>query len=267
MRKGSDFYDTRLRQCSLSGSAIAWRPWCTRYFGAPCAQIILLRRRVGAPPNPIRSAIPFTQYIGRAFSLWSRYSGWTFLGCVVGLWTAALFPAQVHRLILIGSAPLTDAYVPQIMQRRLANLSSSKANCMANALAMLENGNSQQRQTAIEALPALLAQSDAYQTAPEAVIPGDLWPEDEAAYANLWPLAVSLRTQGALLQSALSVHCPIDIIHGACDPHPAEGVCTPLRKIGVPFTLHLLPRCGHTPFTERYAQDDFYQLMRTLCFA
>ncbi len=76
-------------------------------------------------------------------------------GAWLGLWTAALFPAQVHRLILIGSAPLTDAYVPQIMQRRLANLSSSKANCMANALAMLENGNSQQRQTAMEALPAL----------------------------------------------------------------------------------------------------------------
>lgn len=138
---------------------------------------------------------------------------------------------------------------------------------MATALAMLENGNSQQRQTAMAALPTLLAQSDAYQTAPEAVMPGDLWPEDEAAYANLWSLAASLRTQGALLQSALSVHCPIDIIHGACDPHPAEGVYTPLQKIGVPFTLHLLSRCGHTPFTERYAQDDFYQLMRMLCFA
>ena len=188
-------------------------------------------------------------------------------GAWLGLWTAALFPAQVHRLILIGSAPLTDAYVPQITQRRLANLSSSKANRMATALAMLENGNSQQRQTAMAALPTLLAQSDAYQTAPEAVMPGDLWPEDEAAYANLWPLAASLRTQGALLQSALSVHCPIDIIHGACDPHPAEGVYTPLQKIGVPFTLHLLSRCGHTPFTERYAQDDFYQLMRMLCFA
>lgn len=76
-------------------------------------------------------------------------------GAWLGLWTAALFPAQVYRLILIGSAPLTDAYVPQITQRRLANLSSSKANRMATALAVLENGNSQQRQTAMAALPAL----------------------------------------------------------------------------------------------------------------
>lgn len=237
MRKGSDFYDTRLRQCSLSGSAIAWRPWCTRYFGAPCAQIILLRRRVGAPPNPIRSAhllhniseelSPFGPVIvaGHSWGAW------------LGLWTAALFPAQVHRLILIGSAPLTNAYVPQIMQRRLANLSSSKANCMANALAMLENGNSQQRQTAIEALPALLAQSDAYQTAPEAVIPGDLWPEDEAAYANLWPLAVSLRTQGALLQSALSVHAPLTLY------------MAPAIHIQLKACVH---RCGRSAFPSHF---------------
>ena len=177
---------------------VLWRPLRADYLASAACWST-------SKPNTI--CHPFTQYIGRAFSLWSRYSGWTFWGAWLGLWTAALFPAQVHRLILIGSAPLTDAYVPQIMQRRLANLSSSKANCMANALAMLENGNSQQRQTAMEALPALLAQSDAYQTAPEAVIPGDLWPEDEAAYANLWPLAVSLRTQGAF--AAIGTLCTL----------------------------------------------------------
>jgi pimeloyl-ACP methyl ester carboxylesterase len=51
------------------------------------------------------------------------------------------------------------------------------------------------------------------------------------------------------------------VIHGDCDPHPAEGVRLPLVGRLADFRFHLLPRCGHSPWEERYAMDAFYGIV------
>ena len=53
--------------------------------------------------------------------------------------------------------------------------------------------------------------------------------------------------------------CPVVAIHGAYDPHPAEGVERPLSASLPAFRFVLLERCGHTPWLERHAREAFYE--------
>jgi pimeloyl-ACP methyl ester carboxylesterase len=58
-----------------------------------------------------------------------------------------------------------------------------------------------------------------------------------------------------------NITCPITIIHGKYDPHPLEGVIKPLEEKGRVFKLIVLEKCGHTPWIERFAKEEFYSIL------
>ena len=78
----------------------------------------------------------------------------------------------------------------------------------------------------------------------------------------MWPEASLLRSSGRLLALGEEIRCPVVAIHGDHDPHPAEGVAAPLAAVLEDFRLILLERCGHTPWLERWAREDFYRALR-----
>lgn len=46
------------------------------------------------------------------------------------------------------------------------------------------------------------------------------------------------------------------------DPHPAEGVRTPLSSVVKDFRFLMLRNCGHLPWIERQAKDEFFRVIR-----
>lgn len=74
--------------------------------------------------------------------------------------------------------------------------------------------------------------------------------------------AGSMRAKGDLLALAEDIRCPVVAIHGDYDPHPADGVSLPLSKALTNFRFVLLKRCGHYPWYERHARDQFFALLR-----
>ena len=86
-------------------------------------------------------------------------------------------------------------------------------------------------------------------------------PFDAAAYTALWPEAVRLRNDGRWHDILCTIECPVTVIHGREDPHPAEGVTEPLTRAGVEFDAHILDLCGHTPFLERHAATKVKQII------
>ena len=54
---------------------------------------------------------------------------------------------------------------------------------------------------------------------------------------------------------------PVTAIHGDYDPHPAQGVQDPLSRTLKRFTFILLKNCGHTPWIERAAREEFYAVL------
>ncbi len=69
-----------------------------------------------------------------------------------------------------------------------------------------------------------------------------------------------MRRSGELLALAREIRCPVSAIHGDTDPHPAR-VSAPLSARLDLFSFHLLEHCGHTPWLERLARENFYDVL------
>ncbi len=88
----------------------------------------------------------------------------------------------------------------------------------------------------------------------EADVNGDL-------HDKIWKEAVRLRKSGKLLERFGRISCPLVLIQGAVDPHPAEGVIQPLKDRNVVIKAYVLDKCGHTPWREKYAREEFVRVL------
>lgn len=84
---------------------------------------------------------------------------------------------------------------------------------------------------------------------------------DGAIHAAVWPEASELRETGSLVDAVSVIQCPVLAIHGDYDPRPSEGVRSPLQRVLPSAQFFELERCGHKPWQERYAKDEFYRLV------
>jgi pimeloyl-ACP methyl ester carboxylesterase len=60
---------------------------------------------------------------------------------------------------------------------------------------------------------------------------------------------------------AHAIRCPVIAIHGEYDPHPAAGVKEPLSRECTDFRFILLSKCGHRPWIERQASEEFFDVL------
>lgn len=181
-------------------------------------------------------------------------------GAWLGLLYAARCPTRVRVLVLVDSGPLEARYVPLIAQRRLQNLPPAERVLLRRTFDAMEKG--QVDAALLDTLQRLTSKADA--VAPIEGNASDYLSVGPEHYASVWAEAETLRRDGGLLRAARAVCCPIHIVHGACDPHPLEGVTHPLDDAGVRHAAHILPRCGHTPFQERYAREQFFDILKAI---
>ena len=85
---------------------------------------------------------------------------------------------------------------------------------------------------------------------------------NQEIFRKVWKEAETLRISGKLIDTISSIKCPVVAIHGDYDPHPAEGVKKPLARILNDFRFIKLERCGHKPWIEKEAKDNFYRILR-----
>jgi pimeloyl-ACP methyl ester carboxylesterase len=184
----------------------------------------------------------------------------TLIGHSWGAWlvmmVAARYPALVSKLVLIGSGPFEAHYADSIMPERLRRLSGDQR---AEATALMERlGSDAPDDEAFARMGELLSHADAFDALPEQREQVNI---DVAIYQSIWREASELRQSGELLRMASTVRCETVAIHGDHDPHPPEGVRDCLSRAMTDFRFVLLPKCGHSPWNERAAQDEFFRLL------
>lgn len=174
-----------------------------------------------------------------------------------GAWLVALFaekhPELVERVILVGSGPLEDKYVSEIGDRRMKNLSEEEREIFHRLV------NNQANDEDMAKVPMMFDKADNYCPENREMHRAD---ETDSQMHNLiWGEAAGLRSTGELLASFKKIQCEIVLIQGETDPHPARGVIIPLQEKGVDCKAYVLEKCGHSPFMEKYAKEDFYQIL------
>lgn len=178
-----------------------------------------------------------------------------------GAWLAGLFaerfPDKVEKVILIGCGPLDECYASQIGERRKENMSSEDAEEFDRILLQLENGFGEKAEY-LQRLGEICDKADGYQEEESLRDKADI---NGALYEKVWKEAARLRKSGELLERFKRISCPLVLIQGAVDPHPADGVIQPLKDRNVDIKSYVLDQCGHTPWKEKYAREEFVRVL------
>ena len=179
-------------------------------------------------------------------------------GAWLSILFAASYPHRLSKLILIGSGPLEEKYAQEIHETRMNRLNANQREEFFSLVKNMEENVSSEREANFKKLGSLVSQSDSYDPVGDTEKDTELYPE---VYFSVWNEASKLRKSGQLLNYFNSITCPVVAIHGDYDPHPSEGIRLPGEKSPVNFRFELLKNCGHKPWIEKYAKENFYRLL------
>jgi len=189
----------------------------------------------------------------------------TMIGHSWGAWLGIVFTARYHefvkKLILVGCGGLNAADGQRTIDARLRRLDEREASEFMSLIHALDHPGIEFGNDARKRLEELLVKTDTYNP----VTAGDDTTESVDFSVDIFrgvsSEAAELRGSGRLLSYARSIRCPVVAIHGDYDPHPAAGVKEPLSNSLEAFRFILLKKCGHTPWVEWEAREEFYHML------
>lgn len=179
-------------------------------------------------------------------------------GAFLSWMTAARYPSLVRKLILVSSAPFDESYAARITRTRLDRMNAADRKETKELMEQMDDPAVADKDKVLARLGGLLARADAYEPVSYA---DETVRSQYHIFHGVWDQACELRRRHVLLQMGHAIRCPVIAIHGDYDPHPAQGVEEPLSRTCPDFRFILLQKCGHRPWIERSAADDFYKAL------
>ncbi|WP_320053201.1 alpha/beta hydrolase [uncultured Acetobacteroides sp.] len=178
-----------------------------------------------------------------------------------GAWLVFLFasryPALVKKLILVGSGSFENKYNQNLMEIRVQRLNKGDRADAEALMVQLSNENSDVK--VLERFGKLMTMADSYDYLPDLDCSVVL---NLAIHTSVWKEAAQLRDTGELVGCASKIKCPVVAFHGDYDSHPMVGVEQPLSERLSDFKMVKLAKCGHTPWNEKYAREEFFRLLK-----
>lgn len=183
-----------------------------------------------------------------------------------GAWLAYIlaskYPMLVRKLILVGSGPFEAEYVRTLEENRYSRMSCEEKAEVESIIDYLCREDTEKKDEQLARLGELVEKVDNYDIEEIETERLDKVQVEGDTFQQVWSEGSKLRESGQLLEYGKKIECPVIAIHGDYDPHPAEGVKEPLSKAIEDFQFHLLEKCGHSPWKERYAREEFYRIIR-----
>ena len=215
--------------------------------------------------EPLQTGISVKEQLRELKTAIEKYGDWpvTLIGFSWGAWlsfmAAAKYPRLVKKLLLVGSGPFESKYAGKITAARLRRLSTGEQAEFRAITQMLDNAGVKNNRQALERLGELCSKTDSYSPIKQKPEKIDCKTQ---IFKKVWREASELRRSGKLLRLGADISCPVIAIHGDYDPHPAQGVRKPLSGVIRNFRFITLRRCGHKPWIERKAKDEFYRIVK-----
>jgi pimeloyl-ACP methyl ester carboxylesterase len=105
--------------------------------------------------------------------------------------------------------------------------------------------------------------TDTYEAVPDG--PGNAAgePFDMAAYVETWNDMLRCQDAGIYPYSFASITTPVIMLHGAYDPHPGRMIRDGLRQYLPHLEYREFERCGHDPWVEKHAREEFFEALRS----
>jgi pimeloyl-ACP methyl ester carboxylesterase len=179
-------------------------------------------------------------------------------GAWLGYIFAALHPELVKKLVLVSSGPFDASYASGIKETRLSRFNEEDKKQVKILEAKLSQSGID-RNNILMQYGNLMSKADAFDHL--VIEQNDEINVDLEIFQSVWKEASELRSSGELLKFGQRISCPVVVIHGDYDSHPAEGVVRPLEPIIGVFKYIKIENCGHMPWNERLAKHSFYDVL------
>jgi len=179
-------------------------------------------------------------------------------GAMLGYMFTGTFPHLVDKLILVGSGVFEDKYATSIMQTRLNRLNKEERDEVDDLMGKMNDPFLDNKDRILERFGYLIGQCDSWNPLQEKEC---VLQCNHRLHQLVWDDAQEIRSSGTLLEMGSTIACPVVAVHGDYDPHPSIGVELPLSGVLSDFRFVLIKNCGHTPWLEKDARDQFYQIL------
>lgn len=179
-----------------------------------------------------------------------------------GAWLSYIFaveyPRLVKKLILVGSGSYEEEYVEAMNKNRTSRLTEEENMRVGDLMVLISDPNNTNAKSTLSEFGKLMSKADSF--AP-ICLEDEILDFQPEVHRNCMKEIRHLRKSKKLLEMGSNIECPVIAIHGEHDSHSFEGVEKPLSKVIKDFKFILLKDCGHYPWNELYAKDNFYEIV------
>ena len=174
-------------------------------------------------------------------------------GAMLSLAYAAEHPTIASALVLIGCGTFTSAARAEFKARLAARLTPTDRATISKIEQTETDANRR-----VAALGRTMTRVYGYDI-DEAE--NDLAIVDAVAHEATWADMVRLQNEGIYPRAFGAIKCPVLMLHGEVDPPPGRRTSEDLRPHMPQLEYRELPRCGHSPWLERQARDEFFAVL------
>lgn len=181
-------------------------------------------------------------------------------GAVLALFAAARNEIDIAKMILIGSAVFDSKNSAGIEGRRLERLNPEKNRRYHELKAAMKSAEEEDAVRLMDEWGSLFFETDLYDPITRDL---EVIEVQYELHKKVWADFVAMRDRPGYLRDEFSkIDIPVIVIHGEYDPHPIEGIRPFLESCIADIRFHILPECGHYPWIERKAREEFWEVVR-----
>jgi len=173
-------------------------------------------------------------------------------GAMLALAYAAAYPTSLASLILVGCGTF-DLVARAQLQQTLARRMTDEVRQQLDRAAQLPAEDERLR-AAAEAETMLYAYEPLAPPTEDAV--------DARAHQETWADMLRLQAKGFYPEAFVAIKIPVLMVHGTFDPHPGRLIRAALETYLPQLEYRELGRCGHWPWLEKFASQEFFSLIR-----
>lgn len=180
-------------------------------------------------------------------------------GATLSCITAASHPDLIRKLILIGTVPPEEKGSLDNTPTLLDRLSEAERVKFLALAKLVWNGSEKNRNETWGRFTRLIVKAETYAPLP---IKDEVLQYQLEINQAIGLEICRLLEDGELVKAVQQITCPVTAISGDYDPRLAEKVRASFKRMCKDFRFILLEKCGHVPWIERYARDQFFKVLR-----
>jgi pimeloyl-ACP methyl ester carboxylesterase len=181
-------------------------------------------------------------------------------GAMLALTYAARRPHEINHVILIGCGTF-DKHSRKIyqnnMKERMDTDTLHRIDDIQERLAVEDNRK--RRNELFAEFGSIYTRLQSFK--PDKTQTEEALNYDEIGFRETWADALSLQEKGIQPAEFTNIKAPVTMIHGDEDPHPGPLIYKSLEKSISDIKYIELPRCGHKPWIESEAKNEFYKIL------